>query len=38
MAAPITCAREDCEDTDGPFVRHPEGWVCEDCLDKEEDQ
>ena len=33
---PITCIR--CEGTAGPFVRHPEGPVCEDCLTEQDGQ
>lgn len=32
----ITCVR--CHDTCGPFVRSPEGPVCEDCLDEQDGQ
>lgn len=30
----ITCVR--CHDVIGPFVRRPEGPVCEDCLDEQD--
>lgn len=35
--APITCTRG-CGNTAGPFEPRPEGPVCEDCLDKEQDR
>lgn len=34
--SPIECAR--CGGTAGPFVRHPEGPVCEDCLTEQDGQ
>jgi hypothetical protein len=30
----IACVR--CTDTCGPFVRRPEGPVCEDCLNEQD--
>lgn len=36
LMSPIACVR--CDDTGGPFVRQPEGPVCEDCLDEQDGQ
>jgi hypothetical protein len=32
----IACIR--CDGTCGPFSREPEGPVCEDCLDEQDDE
>lgn len=34
--APIACRR--CGDTNGPFEPQPDGPICEDCLDKDQQQ